>query len=54
MLTKQKVIGTYINYKLWVLLKAYQVKTSGMNKPELRDSWKDILYKMDPHPPRKK
>ena len=36
----KKVIGTYRNYDLRVLLKSYQVKITGTNKPELRDIWK--------------
>ena len=36
MLEKKNVIGTNRNDNIRVLLKSYQVKTPGMNKPELR------------------
>ena len=39
-LAKNKLIITHRNDKLGILLKSYQVKTTGMNKPELRDSCK--------------
>ena len=52
-LVKQRLISTYRNDDLRVLLKSYQVKTAGTNKTELKDSWKDILDKMDPPPPFK-
>ena len=54
MLATKKLVGTYRNYEIKVVLKLYQVKANGMNKPELRDSYKDILDKMDPPPPYKK
>ena len=49
MLEKQRIIDTYRNDKLGVLLKYYQVKTTDMNKPVLKDIWKEILDMMDPH-----
>ena len=51
---KQKIIGTYRNDNIKVLLKSYQIETTGTNKPELRDGWKDILDNMDLPPPCKK
>ena len=33
LLAKKKVIGTYRNGNIRVLLKSYQVKTAGTNKP---------------------
>ena len=36
-LSKQKLIGTYRNDELRVLIKSYRVKTTGTNKPEFRD-----------------
>ena len=54
MLSKQKIIGTYRNDELGLFIKSYQVKTTRMNKPELRDVWKEILDKTDPPPPCKK
>ena len=54
MLSKQKLIGTYRNDKLRVIIKSYQVNTTGTNKPEFRDIWNEILDKMDPPPPWRK
>ena len=50
-MAKKKVIGTYRNKNIRLLLKLYQVKKTGMNRPKLRDSWNEILDNIDPPPP---